>query len=116
MLMTEIVRKDSLSRKKTHELPIDIILFHMVDFGRIKYLPANAECTEILQSAALRALAQMYPDANVTVEAFIPRYKEFQHLFEVELIHYHKGSWKAFTQQEIRRRLSGQNDNISASH
>ena len=88
----------------------------MVDFGRVKYLPANADCTEILQSAALRVLDQMYPEGGVTVETFIPRYKEFQHLFEVELIHFHKGSWKSLTRQEISCRITGGNDNPAKTH
>lgn len=77
-----------------HKLPIDVILFHMVDFRTIKALPINQDCTEILRTATQRALNRMFVDGEPFVETFMPRRKEFETLLIEEIKEYKNSQWQ----------------------
>lgn len=80
-------------KSKRHDLPIDVILFHMVDYAKIKSLPQNQDCTQLLHQACHRALDQMFAGRRYYVETFMPRHKEFEALLIEELEAFRQGEW-----------------------
>ena len=90
------------------ELPIPVILFHMVDFGRIRNLPVNADCTELLMKASARTLQKMYPSGGVDANSFLPRRCEFQTRLESEIEDYRHGVWNFSATEQKKATL---NDN-----
>ena len=76
-----------------HKLPLEVILFHMVDFKAIKTLPLNQDCTDILMVASQRVLDRMFINGEAFVETFMPRRREFESLLAEEIKDYKNGQW-----------------------
>ena len=79
---------------KRHDLPLEVILFHMVDFSKIHSLPVNQDCTSLLNIASRRVLKDMFSGGKFYIETFMPRRQEFEALLAEELAAYKSGEWK----------------------
>ncbi len=82
-------------KSKRHELPLDVILFHMINFRKIKGLPLNQDCTSILKAASERVLDSMFSGNKYYVETFMPRHSEFQERLAYEIEAFNRGEWGA---------------------
>ncbi len=94
------------SKTTRHPIPLEVILFHMVDFRNIKGLPSNQDCTNILYTAAQRVLERMFKEGELYVESFMPRCNEFQVQFAHEIIEYSRGGWQEIAKVEIDERMA----------
>ncbi|PZP55712.1 MAG: hypothetical protein DI586_06010 [Micavibrio aeruginosavorus] len=98
-------------KSKRHELPIDVILFHMVNFRQIKALPVNRDCTALLKAASERVLSGMFDGGKYYVETFMPRRCEFERRLAEEILSFSKGEWAL----AIEKACLNKNDNSQIS-
>lgn len=100
-------------KSKRHNLPLDVILFHMVNFRLIKDLPLNQDCTDILIAASERVLDRMFTGGKFYVETFMPRRCEFESLLAGEVQAFSKGEW-SLPAETIHVSIQNDNSQISA--